>query len=225
MTRARRVFEGMRPRTAAGSVRGGRALAPFVGAGIALAAGGACAAPAPASAPAPPAPVLAPRGAPLAADARFVQHMLLHHGQALVMTALAPERTDRREILLGAERIAVSQRSEIGLMRRWLERRGVPVPDGHEHGAHDAAMPGMLTEAELARLRGASGVGFDRLFLEYMIRHHEGALTMVAELLATPGAAQDSELFGLASDVDADQRAEIRRMRSLLERLPPAPSR
>jgi uncharacterized protein (DUF305 family) len=82
-------------------------------------------------------------------------------------------------------------------------------------------MPGMLTAAELARLAAATGAGFDRLFLEYMIRHHEGALAMVAELLATPGAGQEVEIFRLVSDVDADQRAEIRRMRAMQD-APPA---
>ena len=166
-----------------------------------------------------------------AADVRFVQLMIAHHAQALVMTDLVPARTGRADIRLIAERIEVSQKSEIALMRSWLERRGenAPVPD--RHGApHDDAghgsMPGMLTPEEMARLARATGAAFDSLFLEYMIRHHEGALTMVATLFATPGAAQESEIFRLASDVDADQRAEIARMRAMQKAAPAnAPSR
>ena len=177
------------------------------------------------------------------ADVRFVRGMIAHHAQALVMTALLPARTTREDMRLLAERITVSQRDEIALMRRWLERRGEapPAADAHAaHGAHGAGgaggaahmeggtpMPGMLTPAQLDSLAAASGTDFDRRFLEGMIRHHEGALTMVADLLATPGAGQEPELFSLASDIDADQRAEIRRMRALLDALPPrgGPSR
>jgi uncharacterized protein (DUF305 family) len=173
-----------------------------------------------------------PAPAPAAADVRFMQRMIAHHGQALTMTALVPARTEREDLRLVAERIAISQRNEIALMRRWLQRHGAAVPDSSAHGGHGAdaagqaaAMPGMLTDAELSRLSSASGPAFERLFLELMIRHHEGALAMVAELLATPGAAQDTEVFRLASDVDADQRAEIRRLRSLLDRPPDGPRR
>ncbi|MDF1503946.1 DUF305 domain-containing protein [Roseisolibacter sp. H3M3-2] len=155
----------------------------------------------------------APTGA--AADAAFMQSMIAHHAQALTMTALVPERAARAELRPLAERIAVTQRDEIALMRRWLERRGAPAATDHaSHAGH--AMPGMLTDAELARLGAARGAAFDRLFLELMIRHHEGALAMVAEYFKTPGAGQEPEAFRLASDVDADQRAEIRRMRALL---------
>ena len=156
-----------------------------------------------------------------AADAQFMQHMLAHHAQALTMTGLVPGRSTRQDIRLLAQRIEVSQRDEIAMMRRWLQERGEEVPSLEAHHAHGAAgghhsgMPGMLTAEELARLTRAKGDEFDRLFLQYMIRHHEGALTMVAQFLATPGAAQESETFRFASDVDADQRAEIRRMRTL----------
>ena len=168
------------------------------------------------------------------ADVRFMQRMIGHHAQALAMTALVPTRTSREDMRLLAQRIEVSQQHEIGLMRRWLTDRheGVPNPDDHHehhgasadtgHGAghHEAPMPGMLTPEELARLAAATGAGFDRLFLEFMIRHHEGALTMVAELLATNGAGQETDVFRFASEVDADQRAEIARMRTLLGTLP-----
>jgi uncharacterized protein (DUF305 family) len=179
--------------------------------------------------PAPAAATAAPRRH-TEADVRFVQGMIAHHRQALAMTALVPARSSRQDIRLLAERIEVSQQDEIAQMRRWLGRRGESVPgaDAH-HGHHDAsarpAMPGMLTAEEMARLEKASGADFDRLFLELMIKHHEGALAMVKALLATPGAAQETETFQLASDVDADQRAEIRRMRALLDALPPAARR
>jgi len=157
-----------------------------------------------------------------AADVEFMQHMIHHHAQALVVTGLVAGRADRPELELLAGRIDASQRSEIESMRRWLGKRGEHAPDP-SHAHHDAmpSMPGMLTDAQLAELRAASGADFDRLFLERMIQHHEGALSMVADLFATPGAAQESEIFRFATDVDADQRAEIARMRALLGALPP----
>lgn len=162
------------------------------------------------------------------ADARFFQGMIWHHAQAVAMAALVPDRTSSDVLRLLAERITVSQRDEIALMQRWLRARGAdaPTPDLSGHAAagdHEMRMPGMLTAAELAQLAAARGAAFDRLFLAFMIRHHEGALTMVGDLFASPGAAQDPEVFRLASDIDADQRAEIRRMRALLGQVPPAP--
>jgi uncharacterized protein (DUF305 family) len=158
-----------------------------------------------------------------AADTRFMQQMIGHHAQALEMTKLVPGRTTRDDMRLLAERIDVSQRDEIGLMRQWLEQRReeVPSPDAHRHAAmgHQPLMPGMLTAAELAQLAKATGTEFGRLFLEYMIRHHEGALTMVKDLFGTQGAAQETETYRFATDVEADQRAEIARMRALLKRL------
>ncbi len=160
------------------------------------------------------------------ADVRFMQGMIHHHAQALAMTALVPGRTTREDIRLLAQRIEVSQRDEIGLMQRWLENRNEEVPSAdpqhaQHHGAgHQMMMPGMLTEEEMARLAGATGTDFDRLFLQLMIRHHEGALTMVGQLFGTPGAGQETDIFRVASDVEADQRAEIARMRALLDTLP-----
>jgi len=178
-----------------------------------------------ASQPAAQASVDSGRPSPREVDVRFMQHMLAHHAQALVMTALVPERSRRDDIRLLAERIDISQRSEIAQMQRLLRERGVAVPSvDSTHAQHapqpaaadvHASMPGMLGAEEIAQLRNARDAEFDRLFLQYMIRHHEGALTMVAEFFATPGAGQGAELFQLASDIDADQRAEIRRMRSL----------
>jgi uncharacterized protein (DUF305 family) len=150
-----------------------------------------------------------------------MQGMIAHHAQALAMTSLVPARSSRADIRLLAERIDVSQRDEIALMQRWLEDRGedVPSPDAHhmhhDGASHQALMPGMLTDAEMAELAKAQGPAFDQMFLQFMIRHHEGALVMVSELLATSGAAQEPEVFRFASDVDADQRAEIGRMRAL----------
>jgi uncharacterized protein (DUF305 family) len=177
------------------------------------------------------------------ADVRFMQGMIAHHAQALTMTALLRDRTTRADMRLLAQRIDVSQQDEIGLMRRWLEKRGEPVPNvdpAREH--HDTAgyamsmpgmsmpgmstsnmmMPGMLTPGQLAELAKARGSEFDRLFLLDMIQHHEGALVMVRDLLATNGAAQEPEIFQFSSDIDADQRAEIMRMRALLAASPGA---
>jgi uncharacterized protein (DUF305 family) len=212
--------------------RMGRRLPTALGAVLVVAA---CGSRTPAAAPAPVRPATGggPDAATISAEARrrpytvedvrFMQHMIVHHAQALAMTALVPERTQSEAIRFLAERIEVSQRDEIALMQQWLRERGEHVPevgaDGTVHGAAhgEAAMPGMLTAEELARLEQARGEEFDRLFLELMIRHHEGALVMVGELFAAPGAGQDPEVFRLAMDVDADQRAEIRRMQAMLQ--------
>ena len=166
---------------------------------------------------------------PSEADIAFIQGMISHHAQAVEMVALVPQRTTRRELRLIAERIDVSQRDEIVWMRDWLAEHGITETEGH--GAHDhaamgqARMPGMLSPEEMAALSQATGREFERRFLEGMIKHHEGALTMVAALFGSENAAQRSEIFGFASDVDADQRAEIVRMRKVLTTLsaPTAP--
>ena len=153
-----------------------------------------------------------------------MQHMIGHHAQALEMTKLVPGRANRDDLRLLAERIDVSQRDEIALMRQWLAQRGeeAPTMDAQHHAAmgHGMLMPGMLTAAELEQLAKTKGTEFDRLFLEYMIRHHEGAVSMVKDLFGTQGAAQESETYRFATDVEADQRAEIARMRALLAKLP-----
>jgi uncharacterized protein (DUF305 family) len=152
------------------------------------------------------------------ADVAFVQNMIPHHAQALVMTDLVADRTGRDDLPLLAERMDVSQRDEIALMERWLEERGEEVPDasaGHHHGEGEL-MPGMLTDDDLARLEAASGRDFDELFLLYMIRHHEGAVMMVAELLSSDDGGQESDVFRLAQHIDSDQNVEIARMKSLL---------
>jgi uncharacterized protein (DUF305 family) len=156
-----------------------------------------------------------------AADVQFMQGMIVHHAQALEMTALLPSRTTRENMHLLARRIKVSQADEITMMREWLQERGESVPTPDAHHAHGAAlMPGMLTSDEMARLGRASGAEFDRLFLEFMIKHHEGALTMVQALFSNAGAGQEPDIFSFASHVDADQRIEIARMTAMLKEIP-----
>ena len=158
-----------------------------------------------------------------AADTRFMQGMIGHHAQALEMAALLYTNSESEEMKLLAKRIEVSQIDEIDMMKEWLTARGEALPDEHAHHAGDhALMPGMLTQAEMKALAAAKGVEFDRLFLIGMIKHHQGALTMVRELFATPGAGQDAEIFAFASDVDADQSMEIDRMLAMLAQLKPS---
>lgn len=161
------------------------------------------------------------------ADVAFMQGMIAHHAQALVMAALATSNDAGRSVSVLAERIDVSQRDEIAFMQRWLRERDQTVPQvadehaghtmpmgaAHDHSAH---MPGMLTAEQLTQLTAARGAEFDRLFLTFMIQHHEGAIVMVRELFASPGAGQDVNVFLFASDVVADQTTEIDRMRALL---------
>jgi uncharacterized protein (DUF305 family) len=155
------------------------------------------------------------------ADVAFMQGMIPHHAQALAMTALVPGRTTRQDITLLARRIELSQVDEIKLMQEWLRARGEPVPEPdveHTHhmgGDEPEFMPGMLTAEQMARLAAASGTEFDRLFIQAMIAHHQGALLMVHELFSTPGAAQGDEIHQFASHVEADQSIEIRRMRAM----------
>jgi uncharacterized protein (DUF305 family) len=153
------------------------------------------------------------------ADVQFMQGMIGHHAQALEMTALLRDRTQSDDMRKLAQRIDLSQADEIRMMQDWLKRRGRPLPDPHTHHHGAALMPGMLTADEMARLAAASGPEFDRLFLEFMVKHHEGALVMVEELFATPGAGQEPEIFAFASDVNADQRMEIQRMGAMLAKL------
>lgn len=150
------------------------------------------------------------------ADVRFMQGMIAHHAQALDMAALVPDRTSNEQIRLLARRIELSQADEIALMRRWLQARGENASDAHAHHGHGPAGPGMLTAEEMRRLAEARGLPFDRLFLELMIKHHDGALLMVEDLLASPGAAQEPGLYAFVSDLEGDQRMEISRMRRLL---------
>ena len=155
-----------------------------------------------------------------AADTRFMQGMIGHHAQALEMSALVYTNSQSDDMKLLAKRIEVSQIDEINMMKEWLTARRETLPDEHAHHAGDhALMPGMLTQAEMKALAAAKGPEFDRLFLIGMIKHHQGAITMVKELFSTPSAGQDAEIFAFASDVDADQSMEIDRMLSMLAAL------
>jgi uncharacterized protein (DUF305 family) len=162
------------------------------------------------------------------ADVKFMQGMIHHHAQALDMTALLTKNTASEDMRKLGLRIQVSQTDEIKMMQQWLQAHGQTAPDPHALHMpgmvmpgmdHGPMMPGMLTPEEMAHLAELKGAAFDRAFLEGMIRHHGGALTMVRELFATPGAGQDSDIFAFASDVDADQRMEIDRMNSMLREL------
>jgi uncharacterized protein (DUF305 family) len=159
----------------------------------------------------------------------FMAGMIPHHAQAIVMAGWAPTRSRDQRVKVLAERIVVAQRDEIALIRGWLREVGEPVPpaDATHHRMtmngveHDMLMPGMLSPEEMKQLERAKGNEFDRLFLTFMIRHHEGALTMVKQLFASHGAAQDEVVFKFASDVHADQEIEIDRMQQMLEAVPP----
>jgi uncharacterized protein (DUF305 family) len=187
-----------------------------------------------------------------AADVSFVQMMIIHHAQAVVMSDWAPTHAASPALKTLASRIALSQRDEITMMQHWLEERHLAVPDPL-HMLPDSAqrasmsgmsmsgmsmsgtsmpgmsmpnmiapndttpvMHGMLSPAQMRQLDAAHGVDFDRLYLTGMIRHHQGALDMVAALFSTPGSGQQADLFGFATDVDAGQRVEIARMEALL---------
>ncbi|WP_051217674.1 DUF305 domain-containing protein [Nocardioides insulae] len=151
------------------------------------------------------------------ADVGFVQNMIPHHQQALTMIDLVAARTDTTDLPKLTERMAISQLDEIAQLERWLTERGEELPGvHHEHGSgHDMQMPGMLTDAELSQLSAARGARFDRLFLQYMIRHHEGAVIMVQDLLNGEGG-QEPAIFQLAQHIESDQTIEISRMKHLL---------
>lgn len=192
------------------------------------------------------------------ADVAFMQHMIVHHAQAVEMVELLRQHGANARVKLLGERIALSQEAEMAIMREWLTARGQPVEapgmgagghagmdhgdhaaataatDGHGahagHAGHGAAagptsaddtpvMPGMLSPRQMRALAAARGPAFDRLFLEGMIQHHQGALDMVDALMATPDAAEDPTLSDFTVSVVADQSAEILRMRTLLSDL------
>ncbi|MET9254102.1 DUF305 domain-containing protein [Streptomyces sp. NPDC003717] len=146
---------------------------------------------------------------PNAADVAYARMMILHHSQALTMTALVPDRAASGQIKRLAERIAAAQEPEIEAMRGWLKTNGQREEGGHEHGA----MPGMATEAQLAKLRAAEGEAFDQLFLTLMITHHEGAMVMATDVKAQGNNVRIEEM---ADDVVAQQTSEISRMRGML---------
>ncbi len=176
-----------------------------------------------------------------AADVGFMQHMIVHHAQAVEMVELQKTRGENARVNLLGRRIALSQEAEMELMRGWLTERGQPLEmqgmdhgshGGMDHGAHAGhgaasaedtpVMAGMLTPRQMRALAAASGAEFDRLFLTGMIQHHQGAIDMVRDLMATPDAAEDTVLSDFATSVVGDQSAEILRMQSLLSDLGPA---
>ena len=156
------------------------------------------------------------------ADAKFMQDMIMHHAQAVEMTALIDSHTENKELRSLGARISHSQSDEIKFMKRWLTAREEPTAPAMHHmpgmdmSIHEMLMPGMLTAKQMDALRNAKGEEFDQLFLNGMIQHHNGALVMVKELFDTAGAGQDAELFNFATDVDSGQRAEIKIMQSML---------
>jgi uncharacterized protein (DUF305 family) len=159
------------------------------------------------------------------ADVDFMSGMIPHHAQAVLIAGWAASHGARPDVRVLCERIVVGQRDEIDTMRTWLRDRGQRVPDTNAthhrmkmNGVeHDMLMPGMLTPEELARLDKARGPEWDRLFLEAMIRHHQGALKMVDDLYGAHGALQDEDVFKFVSDLYADQTIEIERMQKMLE--------
>lgn len=160
------------------------------------------------------------------ADVDFMQGMIMHHSQAVEMTALIPSHTENKDVRAIGARINSSQADEIRMMQRWLAARGQPtsmempgMPGMDMHGNSIAPMPGMLSAEQMDALRKAHGNQFDKLFLSGMIQHHGGALIMVKDLFSSAGAGQDAEIFDFATDVDNSQRAEIRIMQKLLEEL------
>lgn len=174
------------------------------------------------------------------ADIDFMQGMIIHHAQAVVMSDWAATHGARPNLLILCKRIALSQRDEINMMQQWLLEHHLTAPDplhmlqgghrpmhdssgmnmpGMDMGAHPMMMTGMLTPAEMRELDAARGPVFDSLYLTGMIKHHQGALDMVAKLFATPGAGQQPEISSFATDIDAGQRAEIARMQAMLNTL------
>jgi uncharacterized protein (DUF305 family) len=172
----------------------------------------------------------------VAADVKFMQGMIHHHAQAILISKWARSHGASESVQKLCERIVVAQRDEITMMSAWLRERQLDVPSadtlrgGGDHATHGmpgiampaaAMMPGMLDPRQVAQLDSARGREFDRLFLRYMIQHHQGAITMVHELFGSYGAAQDGVIYRFAADVEADQGAEIERMTRMLADIPP----
>src|SRR6266571_1639594 len=166
-------------------------------------------------------------------DVEFMQGMIMHHAQAVEMTALIESRTQNKELRLLGARVSHSQSEEIKFMKRWLEARGEPTEmpmskmsgmsmsmPGMDMSSQPMLMPGMLTPKQMEALKNSSGKEFDRLFLTGMIQHHGGALIMVKDLFDTAGAGQDAVLDNVTTDIDSGQRAEIRIMQTMLGEKP-----
>ena len=160
-------------------------------------------------------------------DVDFMQGMLHHHAQALVMTDLADTRASGRVAII-AKRIDLAQKNEMDVMKDWLTTRDEEIPGAEEHatehGPDGELMPGMVGQEELTRLAAAKGKAFNRLFVDFMLRHHQGALTMVGDLRNTAGGGAEPELDAFARHVDADQAIEISRLEKLQAGLPEAPA-
>jgi uncharacterized protein (DUF305 family) len=161
------------------------------------------------------------------ADVAFMSNMISHHAQAIAMAEMAPSRGVGSEVTILSKRIINAQRDEIATMQRWLRDRGLPVAEADPAGmkmemadgqSHMMRMPGMLTPAQMKELEASRGVEFERKFLQYMIMHHKGAITMVDALFASHGAGQEDVVFKFASDVYADQSTEVARMQLMLVR-------
>jgi uncharacterized protein (DUF305 family) len=165
-----------------------------------------------------------------AADVDFMSGMIAHHAQAVLIAGWAPSHGASESLRALCERIVVAQNDEIALAQRWLRERHQPVPPADPRGHtmpgmdHPMLMPGMLSPEQMAQLDAARGREFDRLFLTFMIQHHQGAITMVEQLISAPGAAQDGPVFRFAADVNADQTTEIDRMTRMLDALTRSPS-
>jgi uncharacterized protein (DUF305 family) len=162
-------------------------------------------------------------------DIDFMQGMIMHHAQAVEMTALIESHTQNKALRSLGARISRSQSDEIKFMNRWLVARQEPTSRPMQHSqhmpgmdmsSHEMLMPGMLTRKQMDALKNARDGEFDRLFLTGMIQHHSGALTMVKDLFDSSGAGQDAELFNFATEVDSGQRAEIKIMQSMLGEKP-----
>jgi uncharacterized protein (DUF305 family) len=187
-----------------------------------------------AAAQAAPTPATKPQTYPgkypfVRADVDFVTGMISHHAQAIIMAKWAPTHGASKSVGVLCERIINAQTDEIAVMQLWLKDRNQPVPeakplpmkmmmDGVEHMM---MMPGMLTDEQMKQLDAARGGQFDRLFLMLMIQHHRGAVTMVDQLFAAPGAGQDEVVYKFASDIYADQTTEIERMQRMFINLQP----
>ena len=199
--------------------RAAGALASAVLAGCAGASAGSSPA-----AQAAPTPVAAVYATPNPGDVNFMKGMIPHHAQAVLIAGWAPSHGARPDVQRLCERIVVAQRDEIGMMQNWLREKGQEVTSATATHmrmtmggmTHDMLMPGMLTDDELKQLDAARGSEFDRLFLEAMIRHHQGAISMVEDLEKIDGARQDETVFRFSQDVFADQTTEIERMQKML---------
>lgn len=203
-----------------------RAALPFLVAACSSTSSGGSGSARPQGAPTPaPAPPGAATNVLNDADIHFMSGMIPHHAQAVLIAGWAPTHGASPAVQRLCERIVVAQRDEIGLMQAWLKQRALEVPPANathmkmtmDGMTHEMLMPGMLNDEELKQLDASRGADFDRLFLQAMIRHHQGAITMVDELEAAPGSRQDETVFRFSSDVYADQTTEIDRMQKMLE--------